>query len=102
MPKKCCVESPKAGSSASRSIHTVLVVVTLGTALLWLNDATGGELPAGTVLLIARWGSMFVLMPNAEPTSFGPPAWDVGFVQQCVPRADNPLSELKRSLRGTT
>jgi Pyruvate/2-oxoacid:ferredoxin oxidoreductase delta subunit len=24
------------------SIHTVLVVVTLGTALLWINDATGG------------------------------------------------------------
>lgn len=26
------------------SIHTVLVVVTLGTALLWINDATGGGL----------------------------------------------------------
>jgi len=26
------------------SIHTVLVIVTLGTALLWINDATGGGL----------------------------------------------------------
>ncbi len=35
--------SQKAWKFERWSIHSVLVIVTLGTALLWINDATGGE-----------------------------------------------------------